>query len=337
MKFNLLSRSILLVTLLLTACGSPSAATLPAPQINVEQATATIPASACNPASASAATPTANGITVTDGLGRIVTLAASAQRVVSLAPSNTEILFAVGAGGQVVGRDPYSDFPSEAANVTDIGDTFFGLNTELIISLQPDLVLAAEITPPEQVAQLEQLGINVFWLANPIDLEGLYNNLNIVGHLTGHEQGSADLVASLCARVETVQTALANVTDKPTVFYEVDGLTDPNAPFTAGKDTFIDLIISTAGGVNAAAALEGYKQLSIEELLVQNPDFILLGDAAYGATPELVTQRAGWDQLAAVQKNQVVAFDDNLISRPGPRLIDGIEQLARLLHPDQFN
>jgi iron complex transport system substrate-binding protein len=83
--------------------------------------------------------------------------------------------------------------------------------------------------------------------------------------------------------------------------------------------------------------VQGYKQLSIEELLVQNPDFILLGDAAYGATPETVAQRAGWSQLAAVQTGQVLPFDDNLMSRPGPRLIDAVEQLARLLHPDLFS
>ncbi len=336
MKLNLISRSILLLALL-AACGSP-AATLPAPQVDVQQATV---APLCvAPAISVQAQPISTvgtGMSITDGLGRLVTLATPAQRVISLAPSNTEILFAIGADAQVVGRDPYSDFPAEAANVTDIGDTFAELNAELIISLAPDLVLAAEITPPEQVAQLEQLGINVFWLANPTDLEGLYTNLNIVAQLTGHEQETAVLIDALRARVAAVQTALADVTEVPTVFYEVDGLSDPNAPYTAGTGTFIDLIITTACGKNAAAALEGYKQLSIEELLVQNPDFILLGDAAYGATPELVAARAGWDQLAAVQKDQVVPFDDNLISRPGPRLIDGLEQLARLLHPEQFN
>jgi iron complex transport system substrate-binding protein len=336
MKLNVLPRTILFLAILLAAC-SPVTATLPAPQVNVAQATVTSSASACSAISAEATATTGAGITIIDGLGRTVTLAAPAQRVVSLAPSNTEILFAVRAGGQVVGRDPYSDYPAEAATVTNIGDTYAELNTELIISLQPDLVLAAEITPPEQVAQLEQLGITVYWLANPVDLNGLYANLNIVAQLTGHETDAAALVASLCSRAEAVQTALAGVTDKPTVFYEVDGLTDPNAPYAAGAGTFIDLIITAAGGVNAAAALDGYKQLSIEELLVQNPDFILLGDAAYGATPELVAQRAGWTDLAAVQKNQVIPFDDNLMSRPGPRLIDGLEQLAKLLHPEQFN
>ncbi len=337
MKLNVLSRSILFLGILLAACGSPATSALPAPQVNVAQATATTPASACNAITAAATATTGTGITIVDGLGATVSLAAPAQRVISLVPSNTEILFAIGAGGQVIGRDTYSNYPAEAAAVTDIGDTYADLNTELITSLQPDLVLAGGITPPEQVAQLEQLGITVFWLANPVDINGLYDNLNIVAQLTGHQADAAALVASLCARVEAVQTALAGVTDKPTVFYELDGLTDPNAPYTAGTGTFIDLIINTAGGINAAAALQNYGQLSIEELLIQNPDVILLGDAAYGATPEIVAARAGWDQLAAVKNNRVFAFNDDLMSRPGPRMVDAIEQLAKLLYPDKFN
>lgn len=320
-----IGRSILLLALLLAACGSPVAEALPEPQIEVSQPTAT------------AEVAVVTSIDLVDGLGRAVSLAAPAERVVSLAPSNTELLFAVGAADQVVGRDPYSDYPAEAAAVTDIGDTFAELNTELITSLEPDLVLAAGITPPEQVAQLEQLGITVYWLANPTDLEGLYTNLQIVGQLTGNEAGASVAVDALRARAEAVAVALADVAEQPTVFYEVDGLTDPNAPYTAGPDTFIDLIINLAGGINAAAALPGYAQMSVEDLLVQNPDWILLGDALYGATPESVAARAGWSSLAAVQNGQVVAFDDNLMSRPGPRLIDGLEQLARLLHPDQLN
>ena len=312
---------------ILAACGAPAAseATLPAPEINTTQATATPFPQTTYP------------LTITDGLQRTITLDAPAQRIVSLAPSNTEILYAIGAGSQLVGRDPLSDFPAEAQSVADIGSTFLQLNTELIISLEPDLVLAAEITPPEQVAQLEQLGVQVYWLANPKDFEGLYVNLITVGQLTGHDQEAVTSAESLRSRITAAQTAIADVANKPVVFYEVDGLTDPNAPYTAGTGTFIDLVINAAGGVNAAAAVQGYKQLSIEELLVQNPDFILLGDAAYGATPETVAQRAGWSQLAAVQTGQVLPFDDNLMSRPGPRLIDAVEQLARLLHPDLFS
>ena len=126
-------------------------------------------------------------LTFTDGLGREISSNGPAQHVVSLAPSNTEILFAIGAGAQVVGRDQLSDFPEAAKNVTDIGSTFEALNTELIVSLKPDLVLAAEINTPEQVKQLEDLGLTVYYLKNPLTLEEMYGNLEIVAQLTGHE------------------------------------------------------------------------------------------------------------------------------------------------------
>lgn len=324
MKNRILASLLLLA--LLAACGSPVAtAELPAPEVQVQEATAT------------PAAPVDTSISLVDGLGRQVSLPAPAERVVSLAPSNTELLFAVGAGDQVVGRDPYSDYPAEAASVTDIGDTFVDLNTELIVSLEPDLVLAAEITPPEQVAQLEQLGIPVFWLANPTDLEGVYTNVEIVGQLTGHTEDAAVVSDGLRARAEAVTIPVSGVSERPVVFYEVDGLSDPNAPFTAGTDTFIDLIITEAGGTNAAGAVSGYIAMSVEELLVQDPDVILLGDSIYGATVEAVAERAGWSSLSAVQNGAVYPFDDNLMSRPGPRLIDALEQLAQLLHPDLFN
>ncbi len=325
MKQNMLS-ALLLIAILLAACGAPATQpTLPAPAVNASQATATTAPAVTFP------------LTIVDGLQRTLTLEAPAQRIVSLAPSNTEILFAIGAGPQLVGRDVLSDFPAEAQAVTDIGDTFIELNVELIISLEPDLVLAAEITPVEQVTQLEQLGVTVFWLANPVDFEGLYGNLVAVGQMTGHELDAADLAASLQARVAVVDTAIATRTDTPSVFYELDA-SDPAAPWTSGAGTFIDLLISRAGGQNAAAELQGaFAQISIEELLVQDPDVILLGDAAYGITVESVGQRAGWSDLAAVQAGSVYPFDDNLVSRPGPRLVEALEELARLLHPDLFN
>lgn len=276
-------------------------------------------------------------ISLTDDLGREVTLAAPAARVVSMAPSNTELLFAVGAGDQVVGRDPYSNFPEEALDVADIGDTYASLNTELILSLEPDLVLAAGITPPEQVDQLEQLGITVYWLGNPTDLESLYRNLETVGILTGNEQEALAAIDELSARADAVLTKVAAVTERPTVFYEVDGQTDPNAPFTAGAGTFIDLIINLAGGTNVVGNQEGYIAYSIEDLLVADPDVILLGDFAWGATVESVAARAGWGALSAVANDRVYPFNDDHMSRPGPRLINALEELALLLHPELFD
>lgn len=285
---------------------------------------------ACTPKPAST-----GSLTFTDGLGRDVALPAPAQRVVSIAPSNTEILFAIGAGGQVVGRDELSDYPEEAKSVESIGSAFQNLNTELIVSLKPDLVLAAEINTPEQVKQLEDAGLTVYYLNNPTTLEGLYENLGLVAQLTGHENDATNFVESLKARVAAVDEKIAPLSSRVNVFYQIDS-TDPAKPYTAGKDTFITLLIERAGGYNIASELEGYPQLSLEKIVAADPAFIILGDSMWGVTPEQVAARPGWENLSAVKNGNVFPFDDNLVSRPGPRLVDGLEALAKLLRPGLF-
>ena len=253
--------------------------------------------------------PSSGNLTLTDGLGREVKLNGPAQHVVSLAPSNTEILFAIGAGGQVVGRDALSDFPAEAKNLTDIGSTFDALNTEQIVSLKPDLVLAAEINTPEQVKQLEALGLTVYYLKNPLTLEEMYGNLGIVAQLTGHEKEAAALTESLKARVAAVDQKIAPISSRPNVFYELDA-TDPAKPYTAGKGTFITQLIERAGGHNIAADIDGYPQLSLEQVVAADPSFIILGDSAYGITPESIAARPGWENLSAVKNSKVFPFDE---------------------------
>jgi iron complex transport system substrate-binding protein len=281
------------------------------------------------------AQPAQGPITITDGLGREVQLKGAAQRIVSLAASNTEILFAIGAGSQVIARDDLSDYPEEVVNLPAVGG-YQGYDLEKITSLRPDLVLAAEINSPELVQSIENLGITVFYLSNPADIDGLYDNLRIVGQLTGHESDAADLVQSLQQRVDAVQSALANATTTPKVFYEIDA-TDPSKPWTAGPGTYHDQFIRMAHAENVAAnATSMYPQISQEELIVQNPDYILLADSIYGITPESVAERPGWAEIKAVQEGNLFPFDSDLLDRPGPRLVDGLETLAHILHPEVF-
>ncbi|MES0359542.1 MAG: cobalamin-binding protein [Anaerolineales bacterium] len=283
------------------------------------------------------ATPTTQSSTLEDGLGRQLTLEEPAQRVVSLAPSNTEILFAVGAGDQVIGRDEFSDYPDQANSLPSVGGGFGDYNLEAILDLEPDLVLAAEINTPEQVKSMEDLGLTVFLLPNPTSLEEMYGNLSTVAKLTGHESETDEFVETLHERVSQVQMGIESAEDQPTAFYELDA-TDPSAPWTAGSGTFIDTLITMAGGMNIASDMEGqYLQISVEELLVRDPQVILLGDSAYGVTAESLSERAGWNNISAIVNGRIYAFDDNLVSRPGPRLVDGLEELARLLHPDLFD
>jgi len=324
-------RKTLLLTLLivlLAAC-TPQAAPTVAPVATDIIATATV-----SPTEAATEEPTAIAMTYTDGLGREIKLEGPAQRVVSLAPSNTEILFAIGAGSQVVGRDEFSDYPAEAASIESIGGSFGEYNVEAILALKPDLVLAAEINTPELVKQLEDVGITVYYLANPTTLEGMYTNLETVASLTGHD--ATELVDSLKTRVAAVDEKIAPLSSRISVFYEIDA-TDPTKPWTYGPGTFGDLLIDRAGGFNVANVVtDPYPQLSLEQIVTANPSIIILGDAVWGVTTESVLGRAGWESIEAVKSNSIFPIDDNLISRPGPRLVDGLEQLAKLLRPGLF-
>jgi len=319
--FRKITFALLALTVLLAACAP---AVTPEPTV--------IPATEAP--SLFPPTPSDN-VSLTDGLGRQVILAEPAQKVVSLAPSNTEILFAIGAGGQTVGRDLFSDYPAEALSLPDIGGSMGEYNLEAIVALQPDLVLAAEINPTELVKSLEDLGLTVFYLKNPTTLEEMYANLEIVAQLTGRETEAAALVESLKARVAAVDEKIAPISSQFSVFYEIDA-SNPAQPYTAGKGTFITLLIGRAGGKNIAAELDAYPQLSIEQIVAEDPQVIILGDSMWGVTVESVAERPGWENLSAVKNGQVFPFDDNLVSRPGPRLVDGLEALAKLLRPELF-
>ncbi len=294
--------------------------------------------SGCSAIPAVEATPTVAqiaAVSVVDGTGSTVELVNPAVRIVSLSPSVTEILFAIGAGDHVVGREDSVSYPEQALEVASIGSLYSGLPSEAILALEPDLVAAGEIVTMEQVEALKALGLTVFWQSNPTDFEGLYKNITDLGILTGHTQEAETLVQNLQKRVAAVTDKLSGLDNRPTVFYELDG-TDPANPWTAGGGTFIDYIINMAGGSNVAADLDSYAQISTENLVTRNPDVILLGDALYGITPESVAARPAWDVMTAVKSGSIYGIDPYILSVPGPRLVDGLEEVARLIHPELF-
>jgi len=271
-----------------------------------------------------------------DDLGNTLEFSEYPQAIISLSPSTTEILFAVGAGEQVVGRDEQSLFPEAVLGIASVGAMWGELPTEIILAMEPDLVLVAQIISEEQVQALRDLGLNVYWQANPVTYEELWDNLREIAALTGHETETENLIVDLNARVKAVQEVVAPLSYRPSVFYELDA-TDPSSPWTTGAGTFIDYIITEAGGFNVASSLDGdYAQISAEELVATNPDVILLADALYGITPESVAERPGWDVIAAVKNNAIYPIDGTMMSVPGPRLVDALEEVVKLLHPGLF-
>ncbi len=321
-KLKILFAMLLVLSLVLGAC-APEAETMEMP-VPAEEAEEPAPE------------PEPEIMTFTDDLGVTLEFTEYPQNIISLSASTTEILFAIGAGEQVAGRDDMSLFPEAALEVPSVGALWGELPTEAILALEPDLVVAAQIISEDQVQALRDLGLNVYWQANPTNYEELWENLRDFAALTGHEDETEILVVDLDARVKAVQEKIMPLSYHPMVFYELDA-TDPSAPWTTGSGTFIDYIITTAGGFNAASALEGeYAQISTEELIAVNPEVILLADALYGVTPEIVAERPGWDVINAVANNAIYSIDPNMMSVPGPRLVDALEETAKILHPGVF-
>lgn len=296
---------------------------------------------ACTPlASQQTGTPTQttgnSGVVLTDDLGTTIELDQPARRIVTLGPSIVESLFAIDAGEQIVGREEYSLYPPEAETIPSIGSLFGNLPTESILASEPDLVIAPEIISLEQVKALEELGLVVYYQKNPTTFDQLYENLRELGLLTGRVNEANTLVTQLQNRVQIVNEKLEGIDMNPRVFYELDA-TDPENPYTTGGGTFIDTLIQMAGGENIGAVLEGeYAQISSEQVILADPEIILLADAAFGISPEILAARSGWENLSAVKDGKVFPFDPNLGSIPGPRLVDGLEIMALLIHPEAF-
>lgn len=274
-------------------------------------------------------------LTVTDDLDREVTLPAVPERIVSLLPSNTEILFAVGAGEQVVGVTSYCNFPLEATTREEIGGiTNKSISIEAIIALEPNLVLAAG-SQDEVIPVLEETGLKVIAL-NPTTLNDIYANVELVGRLTGHADQAAALADDMRRRAEAVKNKVATVpaAERPVVFYEV--WDEPL--MTAGPNTFIGQLIELAGGKNIFADIsEDWPQVSPEVIVDRNPE-VILGPEAHGSAlvAEQIATRPGWANIAAVQNNRIYLLDGDMVSRPGPRLIDVLEKIARDLYPELF-
>lgn len=267
-------------------------------------------------------------VKVKDDMGKVTVVARKPMRIVSLAPSHTEVLFALGLGNRVVGRTDFCDYPAEAAKVPSVGG-YSQPSVETIMAVKPDLILASFGTPKEIIEQLRKLGVPVIGY-NPETIADITRLIWEVGKVTDTEGTAIRLVQKMKDRIAAVQKVVQNA-PKPTVFWEV--WHDPI--YTAGHNTYINDLINLAGGINIAAETKGWPVYSLEMLLAKNPD-VYIATKDQWSSPGNIPARPGYNQLKAVKTNRVYVIDANTVNRPSLRLVDGLETVARLLHPELF-
>ncbi|MEX2375465.1 MAG: ABC transporter substrate-binding protein [Dehalococcoidia bacterium] len=313
--------SVLMFAFALVACTDE--AETPAPSV-----ASPAPTEASAETSTPEPTPDPTPISIVDSSGFTFVLDSPAQRVISHSPAATEILFAIGAGSQVVARDNFSNYPAEVSTLPEVA--YSSPEPEQDLAHDPDLVILSG-RQRASVEQFRGLDIPIFFLEEPTDLAGVMGNIRIIATLTGHEAAAEELIAALEARLSAVSERLEAVTEGPRVFYE---LTDNL--HTVSPASFIGSALSLLKVRNIAAGAEGaFPQLSSEAVVDADPEVILMADASF-VPVESVPGRPGWSGITAVVDGRIYPVDGDIMSRPGPRIVDGIEELAALFYPDLF-
>jgi len=271
--------------------------------------------------------------TYTDDTGRAVTIDQIPQRIVSHVPSITETLFALGLSEKVVGVSDYCDYP-EAAELKPSVGSYFNPSIENIVALDPDLVLTDGHS--ESIKGLESLGIT-FFVVDPKDIEGIFKDIELLGKITGTKKRAEELVKDMQDNISQVITLMEDA-PKVKVFYIIDA-TDLTLPWTVGPGSFADALITMAGGKNIAAKAQGaWVQFNLEEVVSSDPEIIIL-TAKHGTAftlPETLKAHPAWRGTTAVRQDRICTIDGDLVDRSGPRIVQGLEGMARIIHPELF-
>lgn len=273
----------------------------------------------------------ASTVEITDDLGNKVKLDEAPERIISLAPNTTEMLFAVGLGDRVVGRTTFCDYPEEAMDVETIG-SITEPNIEAIVSLEPDLIVADGINPMDVVERLKELDMNVVGFY-PASVQETFSAMTRLGLVTGNIDESAEVVNDMEKRMDKILDLVEDKEERPQVFYEIwnDPLT------TAGGDNFIDNMITLAGGENIGAeAGSGWPQFSLEDLIYLDPEVYISTphSADHQVSKEKILNRDNYEVLTAVQNERVHIINQDMVSRPSPRLIEGLKMLTAAIYPE---
>ena len=265
---------------------------------------------------------------VFDDLGRLVAINGTPQRIVSLAPSNTEILFALGLEDKVVGVTDWCDYPPEALDKEKVG-SYDTPDIEKIVALNPDLVLVAYGTTMDVINNMVGLGLTVFGIKTT-DLDDLLNDIKTVGEITDKEVEAQALTSEMESRIQAVTNQTEELEERPRVFY----ITWHDPLWTVGAGTFIHKLIEKGGGVNICGNLTGDLTISIEEVVARDPEIIIT--SSWLGVYEWAMNETALNVTDARQNDRMYTCDDNLIQRPAPRLVKGLEWFAYFIHPEIF-
>ena len=272
---------------------------------------------------------------MTDQAGRIVSIEKIPEKIISLAPGNTEILYALGLEGRLVGVTEYCGYPEAAKEKPKIGG-FSTVDIERVVEIEPDLILAANIHKGEVIPQLERLGFTVLAL-DPKTLDEVLEAINLIGRFTGKTEEAAQLTAEMENRIKAVtdKTSALSEKQRPSVFYVL--WYDPLS--TVAPGTRIHDLLVKAGGKNIAGGLSGYPDISLEAVISMNPQ-VIIADVGHGSGEDLnyqyVLTEKRFKDIDARQSNRIYKIDSDLVSRPGPRIIEGLESFAKFIHPELF-
>ena len=269
----------------------------------------------------------ANPITARDVRGKRISLPHPPRRIVSLTPAVTEILYAVGAGAKVVGVTSFCDFPAAAKSVPKIGD--FRTSLEKVVARKPDLVVASVSANGQAIRDVERMRIPVFAI-DTLTVKQVFTAIRGIGEITGNANGARDLVKSMDAEMSPIQKRAKGISVRPRALIVVD----VNTPWVAGANTYMDDLVTMAGGINIARdAGNGWRPYSPEKVVVKRPEVILVTDSNH----ERLRTFPGWSRIPAVVNNRLHGNLPIAMVRPGPRLPDALRHLARLLHPHLFH
>lgn len=297
---------------------TPTASPSPTPQVTV------------SPSATTAATASPFPVTIIDDEGTSITLATPPDKVVSLTPATTELIFALGAGERLVGRTDYDDYPPQVRQVPAVA-TYQGVEMEKVVKIRPDLVLAGGngFTPPADIKHMRDLGIPVLVLYAS-DVAGVLADIRLVGQAVDQPAAADSITTSMQAQMDQVTQAVS-ADARPKVFYEIGN--DPEL-YGPAPGSFVADMVTLAGGDAITTTDPAVFSIPVERLVSLDPDVIVLGDAAYGVCPDQVKNRPGWSSMTAVKEGNVRPVDDTIVTRPGPRLGDGLMALALAIHPD---